>query len=112
MAYNPPLALTVISAISIGVAAVFSLWILFDIVQRRGRRSMMAIMYVQPSLSAWNRTSLKTSVAQDPGLCDQCPLSMAHNSLDVPQIRETCRAAGQRKRTVPWRSQNITHLYR
>ena len=42
--YVPKLALTVISSISIGVAALASIWLTFDIVHRRGWRSMMAIM--------------------------------------------------------------------
>ena len=46
-AYSPPLALTVISSISIGVAAVVALWISLDIIWRRGWKSMMAVMYVQ-----------------------------------------------------------------
>ena len=46
MSYNPPLALTVISSVSIGIAGVCSAWILLDIVLRRGWKSMMAIMYV------------------------------------------------------------------
>jgi len=42
--YNPPLALTVISAISIGIAGIVSLWILLDIIQRKGWRTMMGVM--------------------------------------------------------------------
>jgi hypothetical protein len=42
--YAPSLALTVISWVSIGIAALASLWLTFDIVYRRGWRSMMAIM--------------------------------------------------------------------
>ena len=57
MSYNSPLALTVISSISIGVAGVFSVWILLDIIQRRGWKSMMAIMYVRP-LSTWLNSSI------------------------------------------------------
>ena len=63
-AYSPPLALTVISSISIGVAAVVALWISLDIIWRRGWKSMMAVMYVQgiPVLSdALRCTSKLTS---------------------------------------------------
>lgn len=42
--YVPPLPLTVISSVSIGIAALASLWITFDILYRRGWRSMMGIM--------------------------------------------------------------------
>lgn len=42
--YTPPLGLTVISWVSIGVAVLASLWLTFDIVYRRGWRSMMAVM--------------------------------------------------------------------
>lgn len=44
LSYNPPLALTVISAISIGIAGLVSLWILLDIIQRKGWRTMMGVM--------------------------------------------------------------------
>jgi len=44
--YTPPLSLTIVSSISIGIAALFSLWILFDIIHRRGWKSMMAVMCV------------------------------------------------------------------
>lgn len=46
MLYTPPLALTIISSIFISVAALGSLWILLDIVYRKGWRTMMAIMYL------------------------------------------------------------------
>ena len=42
---NGPLALVILSSISIGIGAVASLWITFDIVSRKGWRTMMGIMY-------------------------------------------------------------------
>jgi len=54
--YTPPLTLTVISSISIGIAALASIWLTFDIVRRRGWRSMMAIMipvYIINALYLW-----------------------------------------------------------
>ncbi|KAK5936478.1 hypothetical protein PMZ80_011288 [Knufia obscura] len=54
--YTPPLGLTVISWVSIGVAVLASLWLTFDIVYRRGWRSMMAVMipvYIINALYLW-----------------------------------------------------------
>ncbi|KAK5290591.1 hypothetical protein LTR99_011046 [Exophiala xenobiotica] len=54
--YTPPLALTVFSWISVGIAVLASLWLTFDIVYRRGWRSMMAIMipvYIINALYLW-----------------------------------------------------------
>ncbi|KAF2454985.1 hypothetical protein BDY21DRAFT_365633 [Lineolata rhizophorae] len=54
--YDQPLALIIISSISIGIGAVFALGILIDIVLRRGWKSMMAIMipvYVINALYLW-----------------------------------------------------------
>src|SRR3569833_3371775 len=45
--YTPPLGLTIISSISIGIAGLIAIWILFDIIIRRGWKTMMAIMYVE-----------------------------------------------------------------
>ncbi|KZO97174.1 hypothetical protein CALVIDRAFT_536647 [Calocera viscosa TUFC12733] len=42
--YEPPLALTIIGTIFIGLALLVSLWIAADIVVRRGWNTMMAIM--------------------------------------------------------------------
>jgi hypothetical protein len=42
--YNPPLSLTIISSIFIGLAGLVSIWIAFDILVRRGWKSMMAVM--------------------------------------------------------------------
>ena len=47
--YTPPLGLTIISSISIGVAGLVALWIAFDIAWRRGWETMMAIMYGSPT---------------------------------------------------------------
>jgi hypothetical protein len=44
--YNPPLVLTILGAIFIGSATIVALWILLDIVLRKGWRSMMAVMLV------------------------------------------------------------------
>lgn len=44
--YHEPLALVIISSISLGLGALAALFILIDIILRRGWRSMMAIMYV------------------------------------------------------------------
>jgi len=44
--YTPPLALTIVSSISIGIAALVALWVLIDIILRRGWKSMMAVMQV------------------------------------------------------------------
>jgi hypothetical protein len=44
--YNPPLVLTILGAIFIGSATTVALWILLDIVLRKGWRSMMAVMLV------------------------------------------------------------------
>ena len=46
MAYHEPLALVIISSISIGLGAIVALGILADIVVRRGWRSMMLVMCV------------------------------------------------------------------
>lgn len=42
--YTAPFALTVISWVSIGIAALAALWLTFDIIYRRGWMTMMAIM--------------------------------------------------------------------
>lgn len=44
MTYDPPLVLTILSAISLGVAFVVAIWVAADIIVRKGWRSMMAIM--------------------------------------------------------------------
>lgn len=44
--YNPPLVLTIIGTIFIGSALLVALWILLDIVLRKGWQSMMAVMLV------------------------------------------------------------------
>lgn len=54
--YKEPVALIVISSISIGIAAVAALWIALDIILRRGWKSMMFIMipvYVINALYLW-----------------------------------------------------------
>ncbi|KAF2726020.1 hypothetical protein K431DRAFT_280740 [Polychaeton citri CBS 116435] len=54
--YSPPLALTVISSISIGIAAVVALWVAVDIILRRGWRTMMGVMipvYIVNALYLW-----------------------------------------------------------
>lgn len=54
--YTPPFALTIISWISIGIAALAALWLIFDILNCRGWRTMMAIMipvYVINALYLW-----------------------------------------------------------
>lgn len=54
--YHEPVALTIISSISIGIAAIFSAWIAVDIIIRRGWKSMMAIMipvYIINALYVW-----------------------------------------------------------
>ncbi|KAK4551711.1 hypothetical protein LTR86_010947 [Recurvomyces mirabilis] len=54
--YTPPLALTIVSSISIGIAALVALWVLIDIILRRGWKSMMAVMipvYVINALYLW-----------------------------------------------------------
>ena len=61
MLYNPPLVSTVISSISIGVAGIFSVWILLDIFQRRRWKSIMAITYVRP-LSQRLNSSISESI--------------------------------------------------
>lgn len=42
--YDPPLALTIVSSVSIGLGGLAAFTIAFDIIWRRGWRSMMAIM--------------------------------------------------------------------
>lgn len=42
--YHEPIALIVISSISIGIAAIVALFILIDITLRRGWKSMMLVM--------------------------------------------------------------------
>jgi hypothetical protein len=42
--YNPPLSLTIIGTIFIGLATLVAAWITFDIIVRRGWKTMMAIM--------------------------------------------------------------------
>ncbi|KAK5109200.1 hypothetical protein LTR62_007285 [Meristemomyces frigidus] len=57
--YHEPLALIIISSISIGIAAIVAGWILLDIILRRGWRSMMLIMipvYVINALYLWPLT--------------------------------------------------------
>lgn len=44
--YEPPLALTVIASLFIGLAGLVSIWIMWDILRRRGWRSMMGVMCV------------------------------------------------------------------
>ena len=54
--YHEPLALVIISSISIGIAAIFAGWIALDIILRRGWRTMMAIMipvFVINALYLW-----------------------------------------------------------
>lgn len=54
--YKEPLVLTIISSISIGVAAIFSAYIAIDILRRLGWQSMMAIMipvYIINALYLW-----------------------------------------------------------
>ncbi|KIX92339.1 uncharacterized protein Z520_11947 [Fonsecaea multimorphosa CBS 102226] len=54
--YHQPVSLIVLSSISIGVAALAALWILVDIVHRRGWKSMMLIMipvYTINALYIW-----------------------------------------------------------
>lgn len=54
--YKEPIALIVISSVSIGIAAIAALWIAIDIVLRRGWRSMMLIMipvYTINALYLW-----------------------------------------------------------
>lgn len=46
MAYEPPVVLTVLSAISLGIGFLVAIWIALDIFVRKGWRSMMGIMYV------------------------------------------------------------------
>lgn len=45
--YNPPLVLTILGTIFIGLALLVALWILFDMIFRKGWRSMMAVMLVK-----------------------------------------------------------------
>jgi hypothetical protein len=42
--YHEPLALIIISAISLGIAAIAATWIAIDIIIRKGWKSMMLIM--------------------------------------------------------------------
>jgi len=42
--YNPPLSLTIIGTVLIGLATLVAAWITFDIMVRRGWKTMMAIM--------------------------------------------------------------------
>lgn len=54
--YHEPLALIIISSISIGGAAIVALWITSDIILRRGWKSMMAVMipvYIINALYLW-----------------------------------------------------------
>ena len=54
--YQEPLALVIISSISIGIAAIFAGWLALGIILRRGWRSMMLIMipvYVINALYLW-----------------------------------------------------------
>ena len=41
---NGPLALIILSSISIGLGAIAALWIAYDIVARKGWQTMMGIM--------------------------------------------------------------------
>lgn len=102
--YNPPLALTVISSISIGVAGIVAVWIALDIVLRRGWNSMMAIMCVSlthPVLSL-------TLPEQDTRLCRQCPLSLAHHPLDIHQVWSSAKACASRRSHRPCRSSSAS----
>ena len=49
--YTQSLALTIISSVYIAVAALIALWILLDIVQRKGWMTMTAIIQASPVLS-------------------------------------------------------------
>lgn len=42
--YEPPLALTIISGIFLGVGAICAVGVALDIIRRRGWQSMMGIM--------------------------------------------------------------------
>jgi hypothetical protein len=42
--YNPPLSLTIIGTIFIGLTTLVAAWITFDIIVRRGWETMMAVM--------------------------------------------------------------------
>ncbi|KIW03241.1 uncharacterized protein PV09_05462 [Verruconis gallopava] len=56
LTYDEPLALIIISAISIGVAAIFASWIALDILLRQGWKSMMLVMipvYIINALYLW-----------------------------------------------------------
>lgn len=56
MAYEEPLSLVVIFSISIGIAGLVAILVAYDIVVRRGWRTMMAIMipvYIINALYLW-----------------------------------------------------------
>jgi hypothetical protein len=89
--YDPPLALTVISSISIGIAGIAAVWITLDIVLRRGWKSMMAIMCVSPC-SLPHFVLALTLVGQDTRLHRECTLSLAYNTLDIHQIWSSTKA--------------------
>jgi hypothetical protein len=42
--YHPPLSLTIIGTIFIGLATLIAAWITYDIIARRGWETMMAVM--------------------------------------------------------------------
>ena len=44
--YQPPLSLTILGTIFIGIAGCISLFITQDIIRRKGWKSMMGVMYV------------------------------------------------------------------
>jgi hypothetical protein len=57
-AYNPPLSLTIIGTIFIGLATLVAAWITLDILIRRGWATMMAVMYHIFSFFPYSANSL------------------------------------------------------
>lgn len=68
--------------------------------------------HVRPAASPTIEFGHQLIYAQDSGLRDKCTLSMANNGLDIPQVRETCRASAGREDTVPLRASSLTRLCR
>ncbi len=85
--YVPPLGLTIISSISIGIAGLVALWIMLDIIWRRGWKTMMAIMFAQSILRVPLRTRWLTRTRQDTRLHHQRAVPVAHHAVDISQFR-------------------------
>jgi hypothetical protein len=87
-AYNPPLSLTIIGAIFIGLATLVAAWITLDIVIRRGWQTMMAVMYYICSSFPYSANE----PIQDSSLYLKRIIFGSDNTLDVSELWKACQA--------------------